>query len=775
MISSVFSLKEANMIPDYLVANKETKLSCNYYNESLDFLKECQEELLSCRRDFYKTVLESNENQYVINEAFSDIMQSIKNIIKKILAYIDSIIKRFITALNKFIGSDKYIINKRKEINKFPADKSFDIDGYNFTLSDTVPVIDIIGLDLSEVNNALEEIEKDGSDIGVKLAKVEVILSELTSDEKLDQIRSQILNVDYRISDSSFAGEVFAIYRDGKSSEQTLTIKKADVTRAMDDYEGYKTKIKQVNTLKSNISAKYKSLENQVDSMVKTNMREAINKSNADQQSKDVLINRLSSLVTSQAQSINKIATYHIQAIAAKLDAYNALVIQDKNILYTALNMVNKDINNSRIMENTDEYDYLKENIYRTYLIETYYINKRQQRFVEECLAISESNIPELKAINEDLKMDVKGKFEKLKAFVKEIFQKFLMKMNKFVTTNKGFLEKYKDIILTKKIEEYTLNNMPDYQAGIKNITDHKLKKLDIKSQLSKTEQEIRHELLNAYNDENDFSDFCKRYFLCNNTPNKEKVSSTTLNMAEIYEFCIGAPAAIKKLENDEKEFSSAADAAKNAVLQVSAKTESMNIFGEKYYYSSVYEAFINEDDQPQQQTQQAQGTQNAKADGDANLKLDVPTPDNKAEQNKDLDKKVGSDDKGKDAETQAKENKGAESKKVEETATWYLNTIKTISTAKITAFQQIYKEYMKILRYHVQKATGSLGSASKFTEDDTKEIKQAMQDYAKGNEEAKKAAANKIINIYKSKNMVIDAHDVQTLVDKNKGSLGIE
>lgn len=774
MISSVFSLKEANTIPSYLISTQETKLEFNYYNESLDFLKECQEELLSYRRDFYKTILESNDNQYIINEAFNDIMQSIKNIIKKILAYIESIVKRFITSLNKFIGSDKYIINKRKEINKFPSDKSFDINGYNFTLTDNVPVVDVIGLDLSEINNALDEIEKDGSDIGVKLAKVEVLLADLTSDEKLDQIRSQILNVEYKIPDSSFANEVFAIYRDGKSTEQTITIKKADVSRAMDDYEGYKNKIKQVNTLKSNMSAKYKALETDIDRMVKNNMKEAINRSNADQQSKDALINRLSSLVTSQAQSVNKIATYHIQSIAAKLDAYNALVIQDKNILYTALNIVNKDINNARIMENTEEYDYIKENIYRTYLIETYYINKRQQRFVEECLAISESNIPELKSINEDLKMDTKGKFEKLKAFVKELFQKFLMKMNKFITGNKDFLEKYKDIILTKKIEEYTLNNMPDYEAGIKNITDHKLKKLDIKALISKTEQEIQHELLNAYTNENDFSDFCKRYFLCDNKPNKEKVSSTTLNMAEIYAFCIKASDAIKQLENDQKEFSAAADAAKNAVLAATPKNESVNLYGEKYYYSSVYEAFINEDDQPQQQTNQSSLTNtNSDTKSDAKMKLDVPTPDNKTEKNNNLEKDVKSDDKGKDAETQAKENQGAESKKVSETADWYLATIKTITTAKITAFQKIYSEYMKILRYHVQKATGSMGSASKFTEDDIKEIKSAMQDYIKGNEDGKKVAANKIISIYKSKNMVIDAHDVQTLVEKNKGSLG--
>ncbi len=72
---------------------------------------------------------------------------------------------------------------------------------------------------------------------------------------------------------------------------------------------------------------------------------------------------------------------------------------------------------------------------------------------------------------------------------------------------------------------------------------------------------EIQKEMLPAF-DGNDFTDFAKSYFLSNNTPNREKISSTTLNMAEIYAFGLGAPAAIKVLENDQKEFSSAADAA---------------------------------------------------------------------------------------------------------------------------------------------------------------------------------------------------------------------
>lgn len=778
MISSVFALKEANTIPDYLIDNKETGLEENYYfNSSLDFLLECQNELLSYRRDFYKFVLETgDENPYIINEAFEDIIDKVKLIIKKILAYIESMVKRFITALNKFVSSDKYIIKMKKEISKFPKDKSFTISGYNYTINDKVPVVDIVGLDLSHIQTAINSISHDNEDVDSQMSALADQLTEFVSESGLTNARNQILGVSYNIAESSFANEVFSIYRDGKSEEGNIDIYKEDVNRALADFEGYKNKIKQVNTLRSNIISKYKALESQVDNILKENFNDKINGS-TDSKVRTSLVNHLNVLISEQVAAINKISNYHVQAIAGKLDAYNALVIQDRNILYKALSTVQGDINNMRIMENYTSYDYTRDANYKGYLLERYYMNKEQESFVAECLALSESNIPELKVIQEDLKMNIKSKFERLKQFIKEIFQKFLMKINGFITTDKTFLTKYKDIILTKKVEEYTLNDMPDYEAGIKNIKDpnNKLKKLDIKTIIDKTEDQIRKDMLPAFSGDGDFTEFTKNYFLCNNTTGKDRnVKSTQLNMTEIYSFCIGAKDAIKVLEQDRDTFSSAAEAAKNEVMKNATKTEAVSIYGEKYYYSSVLESYINEDGETQNNgTSTANNTASGDAKTDTKVDFEVPNQD-KTDNNKNLKDDVKSDDKGKDAEQQAKENKNADSKKVEETATWYLNTLKTICSAKITAFQKIYKEYMKILRYHVSKATGSLGTTSNFTDDDKKAITDAMKEYKNAKDEnGKTNAANKIINIYKSKNIVIDAHDVQNLVNKNANKLG--
>lgn len=788
MISSVFTLKGENVIkPNNLVGVSYTRLEENYYtNSALKFLLESEKELINCRQEFYKSLLEADTN-YAINESFNDALAKAKQIIKKILAYIESIIKRFITQIAKFIGSDKYLSKMKDNIKKFSNSDSFYIDGYNFTINDTVPVVDIVGLDLSQLKDELRSV--DDKNISAKMAKLSGLIADLSNEGEMDNIRGQILNSDNPITEADFTNQVFTIFRDGKSESSNLKIDREYVLKACDEYFNYKNKIKIVKSDQYRISNKYKSLESQINDVIKANMKidgsstidVDIESDKYSTQYKTNLKVLLDNLINSQINQIRRISNLHVQAMAGKLDAYNALIIQDRNILYKALSKVQKDIKNTKVMESLDlypdesNYDYNFDAICKGFVYETYYMNLRQHRFVQECLCLAENKIPELESINEDLKMDAKGKFQKLIDFIKQIYQKFLMKINKFITTNDAFLKKYKDIILTKRIEEYTLNNMPNYEAGIKNITSHKIQGIDIKNMLSESESGIQNKLLPAYKGDGEFNDFAKKYFLYNNEePIPEKTSSTKLNMKDIYDFCVNAKTAIQTLESDSKVFEQETNKIKSEVLKAieSSKTTTNESFVPvKAYYSSVLGGYITEEDGP---SIEKKDDNNSNAKSNAKLDLNVPKPDhNNSEKNKDMDKQVKKEYDAKDSKTQAEENKNSDAKKVQETADWYLNSLRTVCTAKITAFQKIYTEYMKILRYHVQQATGDMGSSSNFKEEDVKQIEQAMKDYLNGNKDQKDAAAKKIIDIYKSKNMTLDVHAVDNLVNKNKDKLG--
>lgn len=750
MISSAFALKNSNIIPDYLTGNPETKLEQNYYvNSTLDFLSECNKELLDCRKDFYRTVLEDYDNNpYMVQESYNTVLAVIKSIGKKILAYIESLIARFITQLSKYAESDRYILKMKKQIEKFPNNETFKIEGFKYTFEENVPVINVIDLDLNDIESKL----RSKGDVVGRLNQLYAISNDISSENNMNEIRGHILNLKYPISEVEFTDKVRSTFRNGQSKAEPIIVGKAQVSQALEEFENYKDMIKDAKRIRQNIKNEYALIETRINNI----MDESNKVKDEDSETVANFKECVNQLVSKLVEIIRKISSLHAFAISAKIDAYTESYLQDRSILYKSLDVIQRDLGNTYTMSESYEDDYTRRCIDKSYIFENYFLNKQQERFVQECLLLSESNIPELKTIHEDLKMDVKNKFDKLVAILKDIYQKFMTKMKSLINDSKEFLTKNKDAF-AKKVAEFILNNLPDYETGIKNIEGHKLQRLDIKTMVSDSELDIQKKLLPEYTGDGDFAEFAKRYFLCGNKPNREKVSSNSLNMGDIYAFCLGAENQLARLNNDLNDFNNAASNAKNSV-SASIKTESVNEFGRRLYYSRVLESYVNEEGE--QETE--------KADSKADLKLDVPSQDDKSkEEPKETNKQ---DDTTK---TEEKPSDNGETKKLEETAGWYLKTARTILTAKITAFQKIYSEYMKILKYHVKMVSGPTQTAGKFTDEDQANIKNAMKEYNDAKDEnGKKAAADKIINIYKSKNMNIDAHDVQTLVSKNQSKL---
>ena len=780
IVSSVFALKEATTIPDNLVNIPSTKLEEGYYyNSSLNFLLECHEELLSYRRDYYKAILESSEDDpYVITESFSDFVNNVKAIIKKIIAYIETLVKRFVTQIAKFVGSDKYIIKMKKELDKFTDDDKFTITGYNYTITDGVPVVHLLGLDLTEFEKELRTIDSD--DVNLKINKLSAIIADLSDPNKMDNIRGQILNLNTPITETSFANELFAIFRDGSSDEHSITIKKADVLRASRDYEGYKAKIKSVKALQADINSKYKHLESQIDNIVRASFKvDGENKIQVNLDNgystdyKNTLMNTLNNLINTEVNQIQRIANLHVQAFAAKLDALNAITAQDKNILYTALQKVQKNINNTRTMrESLDltiepySHDYTRDVVYKQYQLQKHFMNENQRLFVRECIALSESNISELKSINEDLTMDKKEKFEKFRKIMKNIINKFTEKMGSFANRDKKYLEEHKDTILTKTVEKpYTINNMPTYSLGIKNINSWQQPNYNIKDLVSLSKEDIQKKVINTYDGNGEFSEFAKRYFLCNNTDNKDILSTNDeVDMKKLYEYCINMPNDIKRINTDSAKFESSIKAAVAATLNASTN-ESVNVLGRKYIYSSVLEMYINEED--------VNDTKSAGGENQKETEIKPAENQTSKQQTAKTDNKVPEEDKEKketdknDNNQETKEKQSTENKKAEETASWYIQSVQVAIAAKITAMQKIYSEYMKIIRYHV----GVIEGKSEDKPEDDGKLKSLLKEFknAKSSDD-RKAASNKIIDYFKtSKGKTIDAHEVQSMADSVK------
>lgn len=816
MISSVFTLKNS-YVPEELVTVKTTNLSEGYHmNSTLDFLVESHKSLLSHRQDFYRSIVESSmtNNKYTIDESFNEVIYNIKNIIQKNIEYLDTCVKRFETQLCKYVDSDKYIMKKKEELKKFPSGASFDTTGYEFTFKDNIPTIDIVGLDLSEIKDELKNISD--KDIISKLAKLSELLTKL-SDQQFDQVCGEILGCE-PITQVDFTNSVFSVYRDGKSEESTLNIGREEVLDAVNNYGGYKDMIKQIKGLQNEIVNKYKTLEAQIDEIIKSNLyldgntrlNTGMDTIKSFSHYKSKLSTAIDELTLSLTNRIQKISTLHLQAFAGKLDACNSKIMQDRSILYSALNVMQstdvEEVDESAIDFTIEErsYDYTRDAAIYDYMVEMYELDLRQERFVDECFVLMEGNISELKTINEALKMDKQNIFDRIKAFIKRIFEKFTMKLNKLIHNNKDFLIKYENIIKRVKIEDFELNDVPNYEAGIKNIKDHKMPHLDIKTIVADTEDAIKQKLLPAYKGTGEFKDVAKRYFLCDNEKNKESVQSEALKMADIYEFCKNAPSALNQLKSDKDFVIKESDLIKTKVLAAingraqelinaaekaaekpTEKRESVDLSLFGYHYSSVLEMFINEDEEQQKDSGTIKADDDNKNNTSSNdnkdTKMDLNI-DREAQDHKDLKddvtQKERKDREGKeedDAKKQAEENKDAEAKKVKETAEWYIQSLKDLYAAKITSFQRIYQEYMKILRYHVKRATKNKdASVNDFSDEDQKQITDAMKEYVTAKKEGKdtKSAVRKIKNVYTSKNLQIDDHDVETLIKKNQSKI---
>lgn len=760
MISSVFALKEANTIPEYLIPNKETKIEENYYtNSTLKFLLECQEELLNCRKEFYVSVMEASEsNPYLITESYNVILSKIKVIIKKILSYLESLIRKFSTEFPKIVKSDKYLLKSKKEIEKFPTDGSFEFSGYTFTIDEDIPIVDIIGLDLSELSNKI----KDGG-------KIATMFDQLSDMRRMDEIRGQILKTN-PIPETSFGNELFAIFRDGKSDPTDITIKREDVITSLNNFAGYDRQLREVRRIQNQISSKYRILQQQVEDIIKHDINaDGSSKSNDsihDTHSENdvaTLKDMLDKLLIKQTQYIQRIASLHIQAVASKLDAYNSALVQDRNILYRALNIVrNNPIEEVAMNETYADYDYTRDIIYRDYVLEKYFMNENQRHFVEECIILSENNIPELEFINEDLKMDIRNKYEKIKKLLKEIFDKFKAKVTEMVNDSKEFLAKHKDNIINKKVKPYVLNNMPQYSAGIKNIDNTNLpNRIDINKLESLSELQIQQLILPGYKGDEEFSEYAKRFFLCDNTKNEDRQSTDPeINMSNIYNFCTDTTR-LNAMNKDIIEVNGEVSKVQAAIVRDVQESTIRDYMGSKYVYSNVLDVFINEDDANDKQSTSGvkiDDNQSNTANDGSKSDLNIPKEDKPDDKNDDNKSNNPNGEKKEEPE------KKADSEKLKKLDI-YLKNLRIAVTAKLTAFQKIFSEYMKIIKYHIKSLLG------KVSNEDA--IKTAMKEYMNADENGKEEAANKVIEELKKAGRTITRDQVDTLVEKNKSKLG--
>jgi len=324
----------------------------SFFMDTLQFIKESMNDYRNINKTLYKSILESAGNEEIINESFSDFFESVKKIIDKFLKFIKSLFDKFIIAFNKFISSDKFIEKNKDKFASFSDKDKFSIDGYNYTFSPAIPLINaqakfeesFVKLDFQDLQG-----ETDQKKI---MEKVKEKYTELINDvngDWYDSFRGEVIS-QKAIAQEDFAQDLWNVYRNGSSSKETIEIISTYVGSALLRFQNYKKDEKSIKDTKESIEKDYESIKKQVQGIVKQNATRDINKLvglaiNSDYDKVGTgnitvsteVMNQIDLFVKKKAEQIIEMCNIHSLAFSYKLDAIKDCYKQDKDVLYKAL------------------------------------------------------------------------------------------------------------------------------------------------------------------------------------------------------------------------------------------------------------------------------------------------------------------------------------------------------------------------------------------------------------------------------------------------------
>lgn len=322
----------------------------SFFSMTLDYIRESNRKFNDANKIFYKSIVESNGDSEIINESFHDFAVKVKELVDKFIKFIKSLFDKFISKLNEFVGSDKFIITHKKDLDKFTSDHEFEYNGYEFTFTNNIPVCNVCDK-INEELYALEVVIKDNIDKPSAAKAIQDFYNETIdklSNGYYDKYRALVLNVTESILQSDFDMELFSTYRNGNTDTESITINKSRVMESYSRFDSYKTTKSQIEREKNRVTKDYESLKDSIYDMAKSSYDKDdgfITIKDSNRESIKYRLDRdslyyIDLYIKSKASQIQEMSNIHALAFSAKLDAMKACFVQDKAILYKALSRV---------------------------------------------------------------------------------------------------------------------------------------------------------------------------------------------------------------------------------------------------------------------------------------------------------------------------------------------------------------------------------------------------------------------------------------------------
>lgn len=374
--------------------------------------------------------------------------------------------------------------------------------------------------------------------------------------------------------------------------------------------------------------------------------------------------------------------------------------------------------------------DYCGELDYAIFLSESM-INKSYlvAAIQESVLTAQEKNTVEnIFIVTEGVAEKIKLAISKIIAALTRIWGKFTEVMSGLIKRDKNYLIKYKDIILKKAFAQNYTFTMYNYQVGqpdLLGVYAPAFNFASLEKDLESEENFIKThfqkvEAIQKKNGNINFSEAVKILF--RGSDSEIPIPSSKFNMTDAYNYCVSYDAIAKKFETDKKNIKAAADDVQKRIEQMdreakstsntnatpetnTSANESFDLFSYGSYHSYLYEnTVINEVDIKAPDNTQA-NSEPANQTGSSNT-----TDPNKAVINQ---KGEPSKEVNQDQINNAGGN-DASVKKIE----LYIRIVGELMTAKCQVSEEMYKNYMQIIRSHVKDHVGVKDTSTAKPED---------------------------------------------------------
>lgn len=238
-----------------------------------------------------------------------------------------------------------------------------------------------------------------------------------------------------------------------------------------------------------------------------------------------------------------------------------------------------RDYKGNGFASSEDEATYTQESAYRIYLMNKDKCNKQIRHMIDEALILTDDQlsiteqVDRLYILQEGIGDKLSDAWDKFVDFIRKIFNKFMEFVNRTISSDKNYLEKYKEIILHRKFKADPVDIDGNYDVGIHRISTYQLAFPDI-SVMEKwpTDNEdtgrktAATEIFPEYRGKTgvDFNEFIKSWFKGGEDGKTFQINESSINLSNMYNFCYNFQKISKNLNKNQTLLTNAVNNVRN-------------------------------------------------------------------------------------------------------------------------------------------------------------------------------------------------------------------